>query len=204
MGGYDETRRRSSLCLDGSFRPHTQMSSAYALPLKESFGAPSEAFGSQRRLAAVEDARKAADAEAAYVARRFALVARRLEDDAAGVCAKTSNGQPGYLEVLSMGEAAVPLLLRRLQAPGARPSGSACSARSQQLRLRLAKPQSPKPPMRGSVGASAVDTWRDVASGHSNSFSRVWSASQRSTTGCHNLLARRIGLRVHLTRSATA
>lgn len=66
-----------------------------------------------------EELRARADED---IARRFAVIAEQLAEDAAGVSApRRLMRHPAYLEILSMGEAAVPLLLRRLQAQGGRP-----------------------------------------------------------------------------------
>ena len=54
--------------------------------------------------------------------RRFALSAKQLLDDAAAVSApRRLMRHPAYLEILSMGEAAVPLLLQRLETQRGRP-----------------------------------------------------------------------------------
>src|SRR5438105_5727881 len=60
--------------------------------------------------------------EEAQLAGRFAVLAKQLVDDAAGISApRRLMRHPGYVEILTMGEAAVPLLLRRLETPGGRP-----------------------------------------------------------------------------------
>lgn len=69
--------------------------------------------------ATLEDAQARATNE---LAGRFAVLATQLAVDAAGVSApRRLLRHPAYVEILLMGEDAVPLLLQRLQRPGGRP-----------------------------------------------------------------------------------